>query len=145
MPESTPPFLLTVLRLLLAFLFALPVGLERELGPRNVGLRTFPLVAVTSCGFVLVGLDSVGVQGNLTARILQGLITGVGFIGGGAILKVHDTVHGTATAAAIWSTSAIGIAVAFGRHEIALVLALLNLLLLRLFMPLKEAIHAGDG
>ena len=64
------------------------------------------------------------------ARILQGIITGIGFIGGGAIFKDKDRVAGTASAASIWNTGAIGIAVAFDRFEIAIVLSLLNFITL---------------
>jgi putative Mg2+ transporter-C (MgtC) family protein len=64
------------------------------------------------------------------ARVFQGIITGIGFIGGGAIFKDKDHVSGTASAASIWNTGAIGIAVAFDRFEIAIVLSLLNFITL---------------
>ncbi len=67
------------------------------------------------------------------ARVIQGIVTGIGFIGGGAILTNEDKVQGTASAASIWNTGALGVSVAFARFEIALVLALLNLATLRLF------------
>jgi len=72
------------------------------------------------------------------ARVLQGLMTGIGFVGGGAILKKGADVRGLATAASIWNTGAVGAAVAFARYEIALVLSLLNFLTLRFLTPLKE-------
>jgi putative Mg2+ transporter-C (MgtC) family protein len=120
-----------------AYLLALPIGWDREQSKRSFGLRTFPLVAMASCGFMLVGalvIDSTGGE----ARVLQGIITGIGFIGGGAILKDHDRVAGTATAASIWITGAVGLAVAYDRYEIALVLAALTFLTLRLFGEIKE-------
>jgi putative Mg2+ transporter-C (MgtC) family protein len=69
--------------------------------------------------------------------LLQGLITGIGFVGGGAILKEGTTVKGTATAASIWNAGVIGASVAVGRYEVAVILALLNLFTLRALLPLK--------
>jgi putative Mg2+ transporter-C (MgtC) family protein len=70
--------------------------------------------------------------------VLQGLITGIGFIGGGAILKSSGTVHGTATAASIWNTGLIGMAVAFGRFEIAIFMSLINFVTLRYVRRLND-------
>ena len=69
---------------------------------------------------------------------MQGLITGIGFIGGGAILKSNGSVRGTATAASIWNTGLIGVAVAFHRYEIAILLALINVVTLRFVRKFKE-------
>lgn len=65
-------------------------------------------------------------------------MTGIGFIGGGAILKGGVSVHGTATAASIWNTGAIGAAVAYGRYEIAILLSLVNFATLHFLTPLKR-------
>jgi putative Mg2+ transporter-C (MgtC) family protein len=111
--------------LIIAYMLAIPIGLDREKSERNFGLRTFPLVAVVSCGFMMVGM-SVIESTDGEARVFQGIITGIGFIGGGAIFKDQDRVAGTASAASIWNTGAIGLAVAFNRFEIAIVLSLLN-------------------
>ena len=115
--------------LAIAYALAIPIGLDREQSQRQFGLRTFPLVAVVACGFMMVGM-SVIESTDGEARILQGIITGIGFIGGGAIFKDKDRVAGTASAASIWNTGAIGIAVAFDRFEIAIVLSLLNFITL---------------
>lgn len=130
------------LQIIIAFLLALPVAFDRARGTRSMGLRTFPIVSMTSCGFVLIGLSAFEVDTQLTSRILQGLITGVGFIGGGAILKDHGNVHGTATAASLWNTSAIGAAVAFNRYDLAIILSLINFMALRLLQPLKKSLDA---
>ena len=108
---------------------AIPIGLDREQSQLQFGLRTFPLVAVVACGFMMVGM-SVIESTDGEARVFQGIITGIGFIGGGAIFKDKDKVAGTASAASIWNTGAIGIAVAFDRFEIAIVLSLLNFITL---------------
>src|SRR5438477_9190504 len=91
------------LRIGLAFVLALPIGLEREREEHGVGIRTFPLVAMASCGFVLLGVTLDPHDPSARSRIIQGLLAGIGFIGGGAILKSNGSVHGTATAASIWN------------------------------------------
>jgi putative Mg2+ transporter-C (MgtC) family protein len=115
--------------LIFAYALAIPIGLDREQSQRQFGLQTFPLVAVVACGFMMVGMSVVNSTDG-EARIFQGIVTGIGFIGGGAIFKGKDKVSGTASAASIWNTGAIGIAVAFDRFEIAMVLSLLNFMTL---------------
>lgn len=120
----------------IAYLLALPVAWDREHEARSAGIRTFPLVSVAACGYMLVGiqvLDSTDAE----SRVLYGIITGMGFLGGGSILKSEGSVTGTATAASLWMTGAIGIAVAFHRYEVAAVLALVNFLTLRYVKQLK--------
>lgn len=118
-----------------AFVLALPIGWERHRANRPAGLRTFPIVAVATCAFVLIGTRSFPDDSGAQARIVQGLMTGIGFIGGGAILKTRSDgdghVEGIATAASIWNTGAIGASVAFARFELAITLAFLNYAILR--------------
>lgn len=111
------------------------IGWDREKEAHSAGLRTFPIVGMASCGYLLV----LGSQPDPAAqsRVLQGLITGIGFVGGGAILKEGATVRGTATAASIWNAGVIGASVAMGRLEIAIILAALNLFTLRALLPVK--------
>lgn len=137
--------------MLLAFALALPIGWERQQARRPAGLRTFPIVALASCAFILVGRHAFPGSDAAQARIIQGLMTGIGFIGGGAILKDQGGdggdgyVEGIATAASIWNTSAIGAAVAFYRFEIALVLSATNYVILRVFSPPdREEVDDGD-
>lgn len=137
-------FLLDLFKVIAAFLLALPVAWERERTTRIMGLRTFPLVAVASCGFVLVALAFLGAETEPQARIIQGLMTGMGFIGGGAILKGDRGVQGTATAASIWTTGVVGAAVAYGRYEIAIIISIINFLVLQTLTPLKEVIHSPE-
>ena len=129
--------------LCIAYVLALPVALNREAESQSAGLRTFPLVAMAACGYTLVGfsiLDTTGAE----ARVLQGIITGIGFIGGGAILKGGGSVSGTATAASIWTTGLIGIAVASDRFEIAILLSVLMFLTFRFVTPLKSKVSKSD-
>lgn len=121
----------------IAYVLALPIAIDREKSGRSAGLRTFPLVAVSACGYMLVGISVLSTT-DAEARVLQGLITGIGFIGGGAILKSGGNVSGTATAASIWNTGLIGVAVAFHRYEIAILLALINIVTLRFVRHFKE-------
>jgi putative Mg2+ transporter-C (MgtC) family protein len=130
--------------LILSYVLAFPIGFDREFSSKHFGMRTFPLVAVVSCGFMLTGMSVIDSTDG-EARVFQGIITGIGFIGGGAILRRGDGVEGTATAASIWNTGAIGVAVAFNRFEIALVLSLLNFITLRLIGRLKKRIKGSDS
>ena len=127
-----------LLRMLIAFALAFPLAWERVKSERSIGLRTFPIVAVASCGYMLIALQMPGANADSMMRAIQGLLGGMGFIGGGAILKSNGSVRGLATAASLWSTGAIGAAVAFRREEIAVVLAVANFLLLRWLSPLKH-------
>lgn len=132
-----------LIQLSIAWIIALPVAWDRESASRGAGLRTFPLVAVAACGYTLVGM-SVLDSTEAESRILQGLITGIGFIGGGAILKKGNTVQGTATAAGIWNTGLIGVAVAFARYEVAIVMSLVNFLTLHFVGRLKSEVPEKD-
>ena len=127
--------------LAIAYALALPIGWDREREERSAGIRTFPLVAVASCGFVLIAIRVLGEGSTAQARILEGLITGVGFIGGGAILKHAGQASGTATAASLWSTGALGAAVGYGLYDIAAILSLVTFVTLRYLGPLKDAVR----
>lgn len=128
----------------IAFTVSLPVAWDRERKSRSLGLRTFPLVAMASAGYVLVAQSMLGREAPEIARILQGLMTGIGFLGGGAIVKQGVTVYGTATAASLWCMAAIGAAVASRRFEIALVLVLINFMTLRWFKAVKKMVQEDD-
>jgi len=119
------------------FLLSLPIALNRELNERGAGLRTFPLVAISSCAFMLVGMD-VYEGSDAEARVMYGIITGMGFIGGGAIFKSQEGTQGTATAAGLWVTAAIGISVAYSRYEIAIILSVVGFLIFNFAKPFKK-------
>jgi putative Mg2+ transporter-C (MgtC) family protein len=133
-----------LLRMLGAFLLALPIGWQRESNSRGVGLRTFPLVAVASCAYMFLAMDVADGDANAEARVLAGLMTGIGFIGGGAILKQasSEEIHGTSTAAGIWATGALGAAAAYGRWDLAFIVSVVTLAAFRLLEPLRDRIHA---
>ena len=125
-----------IAKLAIAYTLALPVGWYREREAHSVGVRTFPVVAMASCGYLLL-MSSPAFDGAARSRVLQGMVAGIGFIGGGAILKSEGNVHGTATAASIWNTGVIGAAVALDRFMLAIMLAALNLFALRVLLPWK--------
>lgn len=116
-----------------AYVLALPLAWEREERTgAPVGLRTVPLVSVGACAYVLISryLYEQGVYSvDGLARTLRALMTGIGFIGGGAIVKHVRDVRGIATGAAVWNTGAIGASVAHGLYVVALVLGLANVLI----------------
>lgn len=138
--------LVDLLRVCIAFVLAMPIGWERHRSEeRSLGLRTFPIVAIGACGFMLIAKHMPGATTETHARLLQGLLTGIGFIGGGAILKEGGNVRGVATAASIWCTGAIGAAVAFEREEIALVLSVITFFTLRVLTPIAKKGDNGQG
>lgn len=121
----------------IALLLSLPIALNRETHDRGAGLRTFPLVTIASCAFMLVGM-SVYEGSDAEARVMYAIITGMGFIGGGAIFKKQDGGSGTATAAGIWNTGAIGVSVAYSRYEIAIVLSVIGFLIFQFSGLVKD-------
>lgn len=128
-----------LIALAIAYCLALPIGWDREKSTRSAGLRTFPLVALASCGFVQATESMLAGSPEGTARVVEGVITGIGFIGGGAILKSGLSVHGTATAASIWATGAIGTAVGLGTLDVAVAIAVMTFLTLKLLPILKDS------
>lgn len=133
-----------VVSLGIAYVLALPIGWNREREERSAGIRTFSLVAMGSCGFVLVAISVLGKDSIGQARIIEGLIAGVGFIGGGAILKQGIQTIGTATAASLWATGAVGAAVGYGLYDVAVILSVSIYATFNFFAPLKKAVEE-DG
>jgi putative Mg2+ transporter-C (MgtC) family protein len=142
-PDALSAILVNLAHMAVAFLLALPIGWDREQATRSAGLRTFPLVALAACGFMLIGQRVAGDSGEAQARIIEGLMTGIGFIGGGAILKSGTSVHGTATAASIWLTGAVGAAVAYDLYEIAVTLSAINFVTLRWLGGIKAHLRGS--
>lgn len=128
-------------RLLLAALLGGLLGYEREQRGKAAGIRTHMLVAMGAAMFVLVPLLG-GMPPDDISRVLQGVITGVGFLGAGAIVKHKDAteedVQGLTTAAGIWMTAAIGVACGMGRESTAVLSAVLALVVLKLLPRLAS-------
>lgn len=132
-------------RLAIAFLAAFPLGWERGYGRDSVGFRTLPVVAMASCGYALLARNLPGADAESLTRMIQGLAAGIGFVGGGAILKDRGHIRGIVTAASIWNAGAIGIAVALRRVEIAIALSAMNFAALLLLTPLAQRPRKSDG
>lgn len=130
--------------LAIAYALAFPIGWNREQEDGAAGIRTFPIVAIGSCGLAMIGTNLTGATPDSYSRILQGLVTGIGFVGGGAILKDKGAVSGTATAASIWNIGIVGAAVGFGMYHIAATLCLVNYLTLRFLLPRKRVVSPAD-
>ncbi len=119
------------LRLVLALVVGAVVGLERERLGRPAGLRTFILVALGSCLFMLVSFYVAEINGRGDpGRIAAQVVTGIGFLGGGLLLRTGDTVRGLTTAAGIWAVAALGLAAGAGMYTITVVGTVLVLIVL---------------
>ena len=134
-----------IVALLVAYLLAIPLGWDREQSENSAGLRTFPLVAVAACGFIQATERLLVNEPEALARVVEGIIGGIGFIGGGAILKDSRSVRGTATAASLWATGAVGVAVGLGSTDVAIVISIFTFATLRFLAPLKEGLGSGSS
>ena len=118
------------LRLLIAVVLGALVGYERERAGKPAGVRTHGMVSLGAALFAVVSLPGFGGEGD-TARVAAQIVTGIGFIGAGAILHERDGVHGLTTAASLWVTAAIGLAVGVGMVVMSVATAILVFGLLR--------------
>jgi putative Mg2+ transporter-C (MgtC) family protein len=143
-PDSS---LTAVLRLLLASVLGAAVGVNRELRAKPAGLRTHALVSLGAALLTLIGLSlttAADIEGfGAASRVLQGLIAGVGFIGGGVILRREESkeVHGLSTAASIWIVSAIGVAAGCGLWVTSSAAVVLALAILALADPVDRLLR----
>jgi putative Mg2+ transporter-C (MgtC) family protein len=128
----------SVLRLLLAGLLGGLVGFQREQAGKAAGLRTHMLVALGSAFFVMIP-HQAGMPIADLSRVLQGIITGVGFLGAGTILKrpTEEHIEGLTTAAGLWLTAAVGSAAGMGREASAMLGTVLAFLILALLPRIK--------
>jgi putative Mg2+ transporter-C (MgtC) family protein len=122
-----------LLRLTAAAVLGGLVGYDRERHGKEAGLRTHMLVALGAALFVVIPLQA-GMNDEAASRVIQGIAAGIGFIGGGAILKLSERgeVRGITTAAGIWLTAALGVAAGYGRIGSAAIAALLGIAILTL-------------
>jgi len=116
-----------LVHLLVAYVLALPIGWHRAREEHGAGLRTFPLVAIASCALVQTAISVFGATAPGNANIMQGVVTGIGFIGAGAIMWQGDFTLGHATAASIWTVGIMGAAVGYGYYDIGIILTVANL------------------
>jgi putative Mg2+ transporter-C (MgtC) family protein len=123
-------------RLLLAAALGAIVGLEREYRRKPAGLRTNILIALGSALFTTMSLE-IGTAIGAPDRIAAQIVTGIGFLGAGAILRSGRSVHGMTTAATIWVNAAVGMAAGAGAFAIATVATLLTLVVLAVLEPVE--------
>lgn len=120
-------------RLLLILVLAGLLGLEREMHSKSAGLRTNILVGLGSTLYALIALGLVDVFDQLTidpSRVVAQVVTGIGFLGAGAVIQSRGEIHGLTTAATIWLVAGIGLAVAFGFYWQSLIVTLVALVVL---------------
>jgi putative Mg2+ transporter-C (MgtC) family protein len=135
-----------VTRLFVAAVLGGALGYERELHGKDAGFRTHILICVGSALFVTIPLQA-GASLEAMSRVIQGVVTGIGFVGGGAILKLDEEhrIEGLTTAAGIWLTAAIGIAAGLGRDGSALVGTLLALFVIAALRRVSQRVsHDTD-
>ena len=109
------------------------IGIERELSDKAAGLRTNILICVGSCLFMIVSKNFTGILNADPTRIAAQIVTGIGFIGAGAIMHEGEQVTGLTTAATIWVVAAVGMAVGVGDYRIGAFTTLMTLLVQTLF------------
>jgi putative Mg2+ transporter-C (MgtC) family protein len=130
-------------RLLLAAALGAIIGIERELRNKAAGLRTNILIAMGSALFTLMSIE-LARGGADPTRIAAQIVTGIGFLGGGAILREGATVRGLTTAATIWMNAAIGVAAGGGRHQLAILATVTTLVTLTLLVPVDRWLDARE-
>ena len=129
-----------IIRLIAATLLGAVVGFQREKVGKPAGLRTHMLVTLGTTVFVLA-CSGAGMSSDGLSRVIQGIVTGIGFIGAGSILKLNEErdIQGLTTSAGIWMTAAVGVAVGLGSLGVALLSTLMALIILAL-VPLESRI-----
>jgi len=135
-----------ILRLMLSVFLSGLIGLERQLQRRNAGLRTHILVCLGSCLIMLTSLYVFDIYKDRAsidpARIAAGVITGIGFLGAGTILREREEVKGLTTAASLWVVAGIGLAVGVGFYSAGFFATILALIVLFFLRSIEKKIFA---
>jgi len=140
------------IRVLAAVLLGFVIGLEREYSNKYAGLRTHILVCLGACVFTIISIHGfpvlAGTTSRDTARVAAQIVTGIGFIGGGTVLRHGETVIGLTTAATLWIAAAIGMACGAGMYDLAIASSLLSVIVLvcvRIFEKNVLKKHVNDA
>lgn len=128
-------------RLLLAAALGAALGIERELRQKSAGLRTNILIAVGSALFTVMSIELSSGRGTDPARIAAQIVTGIGFLGAGAIMRTDAGVQGLTTAATVWVNAAVGVAAGGGRYHLALIATGVTLSVLLVLVPIERLIE----
>lgn len=127
-------------RLILAAVLGAVLGLEREVRQKTAGLRTNILIAVGAAVFTLMSIEMAAGTAADPARIAAQIVTGVGFLGAGAIMRTRVGVQGLTTAATVWVNAAVGVAAGGGRYHLALIATAVTMIVLLVIAPLEAAL-----
>jgi putative Mg2+ transporter-C (MgtC) family protein len=133
-----------LVRLALAAVLGGAVGLEREYHHKPAGLRTNMLIALGSALFSILSIE-LGAGTGSPDRIAAQVVTGIGFLGAGAILRSGDHIHGLTTAATIWVNAAIGMAAGLGSYTVATVAAAITFVVLALLPWMEKFVENRRG
>jgi putative Mg2+ transporter-C (MgtC) family protein len=130
-------------KIFLAALLGAIVGLEREWGGHPAGLRTNMVIAISSCLFTIISIEGFPLRGASqdTARVAAQIVTGVGFLGAGVVLRSKKHVRGLTTAATIWLVAAIGMAIGAGAYFVAVFATVLSTILVILLAPVSHRLE----
>jgi len=120
------------------------IGLERQMHRKPAGLRTNMMICMAATVFTLLCTSLADGNANAEARVIQGIITGVGFLGAGALMHTQGNVHGLTTAATIWLVTGVGIACGLGRYHTAVLTTVLTLLILWGLSPLDKKLKKTE-
>jgi len=144
--EDRQHLLRVAIRLVAAMILGGIIGIQRERSGKAAGFRTHMLVCLGTAVFVIT-CSSVGMAFDAISRVIQGLVTGIGFIGAGTILKLdrEEEIKGLTTAAGIWMTAAIGITIGLGAVGVALISTVLALMILALAQPVEDFLLKRRG
>ncbi|MEK7389568.1 MAG: MgtC/SapB family protein [Elusimicrobiota bacterium] len=134
------PFAQDLLSLFVALILGTAIGLERELSDKAAGLRTNILICIGSCLFSILSRGLATAAGTDITRIAAQIVSGIGFLGAGAIMREGEHVTGLTTAATIWVVAAIGVTVGFGFYSIGAATAVITLVVQSVFPRLDSMI-----
>lgn len=125
-------------RLCLSAALGAALGFEREWRQKYAGLRTNILIAIGSTLFTVMSIDLSAAAGGDATRIAAQIVTGIGFLGAGAIMRTGSGIRGLTTAAMIWVNAAIGVAVGGGEYHVAIIATGVTLLVLVALNPVEQ-------
>jgi putative Mg2+ transporter-C (MgtC) family protein len=133
------------IRLLLAALLGGIIGAEREWRNKEAGLRTNILITIGSALFTLMSIELTDGRTGDTSRVAAQIVTGIGFLGAGAIMRTNGGIQGLTTAATIWVNAAVGVAVGGGEYHLAVIATIITLAVLLVLQPIEKYLDHRRG
>jgi putative Mg2+ transporter-C (MgtC) family protein len=130
----------SMLSMVIAVVLGALIGIEREVHGKPAGLRTNALICMGAAAFMVIA-QRIGLAPDAISRMTAGIVTGVGFIGGGAVLRDRTNISGVTTAATIWVVTSIGIACGMRLYDMAVSITVLSLIVLAILGPLDRKIR----